>query len=216
MQLEDQRTVEVRLEDLCAIASAVGTIMGNLHNGKWKHLKAEIGIIHEVTERWANDRAVLGGGCHDDHRCGPCTSLHTPFHPGFGGWRGMSAEAAPTSTDMIKRRYFDNGEAGFLLFPVSEFVTRVMYRDQEGYVGVVAGWDISEAYTHTRYSDHVSPDGIEGFVLDTYRTPDAALIELCSSMMEDENDHDSTHLAFEELKDAAGDVLGQLVEELTA
>lgn len=212
--MEEQRTVEVRLEDLCTIARAVGTMMGDLNNGKWKHLDAGIAIIHEVTERWANDGAVLGGGCHDDHRCGPCTSRHTPFHPMFGGRRGMSAEAARMSPDMLKRRHLDKGEDGFLLFPVSKFVTRVMYRDQVGYVGVVAGWDISEAYTHTRYRGNVSPDGIERSILDTYQTPDAALIELCSSMVEDD-DHYSPNLPFEELKDAAGDVLRQLVEELT-
>ena len=214
--MEGQRTVGVRLEDLCTIAGAVGTVMGDLYNGKWNHLEGEIDIIHEVTERWANDRAVLGGGCHDNHRCGPCRSLPTPFHAMFVGRPGMPAETARVSTDMLKRRYFDNGDDGFMLRPLSEFVAKVMYRDQEGYFGVVAGWDISEAYTHTRYRDHVSPDGIEGFAINTYRTPDAALIELCSSMMEDDHNQDSAHLTCEELKAAAGDVLGQLVEELTS
>ena len=254
--MEEQRIVGVRLEDLCRIADAVATMKGNLHNGKWKYLEFEIDSIHEITERWAADEAVLGGGCHDDHRCGPCQSLPTPFHARFVG-PGMSAESlgnrdsltdmaetpefsmrsdpvsgeqahrvpeaeasdAPATrmpAEMLRRRYFDNGDAEFLLFPVSDFVVQVMYRDQTGYFGVVAGWDISEAYTHTRYRRHVSPDGIEGFTIDRYQTPDAALIELCSSMLDNEHNQVSERLTFEELKDAAGEVLGELLNELTA
>ena len=85
--------------------------------------------------------------------------------------------------EMLKRRYLNNDDVESLLFPVSDFVIQVMYRDQTGYFGVVAGWDISVPYTHTRYRDHVSPDGIEGFTIARYQTPDAALIELCSAML---------------------------------
>ena len=81
---------------------------------------------------------------------------------------------------------------------------------------MVGGWDVSVPYMYTRYWDQVSPDcGITGFILDTYRPPDAALIELCRAMIVDEHDQDSAHLTCEELRDAAGDVLRQLVEELT-
>ena len=96
--------------------------MGDLYNGKRKLLDVGVGTIHEVTKRWANDRAVLGGGCHDDHRCWPCRSLHTPFHHGFARPE-MPAESTRTSTDILKRRHFDNGDDDrFLLVPLSEFV----------------------------------------------------------------------------------------------
>ena len=214
--VDDQQTVEVRLEDLCTIADAIGTMMGDLYNGKWKHLDVGVDRIHEVTEKWANDKAVLGGGCHDDHRCGPCRSVPILFHPVFVG-SGMPAESTRMSTDMLKSRLFDSeDDDAFLLLPISEFVAKVMYRDQVGYFGVVGGWDVSEPYTYTRYREQVSPDcGIEGFTLARYLTPDAALIELCRSMMEDEHGRGSAHLTCEEMRDAAGDVLVRLVEELT-
>ena len=180
-EAEEQRIVGVRLEDLCKIADAVDSMKGDLNNGKWKYLEFEIDSIHEIVERWAADEAVLGGGCHDDHRCGPCRDLPTSFHARFVSRPGMIAESlgnrdsqtgiAETSevnvqsdpvsgaqahrvpqanasdasvprmpAEMLKRRYLNNDDVESLLFPVSDFVIQVMYRDQTGYFGVVAGW----------------------------------------------------------------------------
>ena len=58
------------------------------------------------------------------------------------------ASAARMPAEMLKRRNFDNGDAEFLLFPISDFVVQVMYGDQTSYFGVGAVRDISEAYTH--------------------------------------------------------------------
>ena len=67
-----REVVAVRQEDLCTIANAVGTMKHDLDNGKWKYLVREINRINDVVERWAIDESMLGGGCHDDHRCRLC------------------------------------------------------------------------------------------------------------------------------------------------
>ena len=69
--MEGEKVVSVRPGDLCNIADAVGTIMHDLDNGKEKYLRMEVGRIHEVVEKWASDKEVLGGGCHE-HRCRFC------------------------------------------------------------------------------------------------------------------------------------------------
>lgn len=91
-RVEEQRIVVVHLEDPCRIAHAVATMKGDLHSGKWKYLESVIDSIHKITERWAADEAVLGGGCHVDHRCEPCRSLPASFHARFAGPR-MIAES---------------------------------------------------------------------------------------------------------------------------
>ena len=64
--------VTVRLEDLCTIADSVATLVGDLDNGKYKYVGIDLEPLHEVVERWGADVSVLGGGCHDDHRCRLC------------------------------------------------------------------------------------------------------------------------------------------------
>ena len=66
------RMVTVRLEDLCTIADSVATLVGDLDNGKYKYVGIDLEPLHEVVERWGADASVLGGGCHDDHRCRLC------------------------------------------------------------------------------------------------------------------------------------------------
>ena len=90
--MEQQRIAGVYLDDLCRIADAVATMNGDLHNGKWMYLEFETDSIHEITERWVTDEVVLGGGCHNDHRCGACRSLPASFHARFAG-PGMIAES---------------------------------------------------------------------------------------------------------------------------
>ena len=95
------------------------------------------------------------------------------------------ASATRMPAEMVRRRYFDNLDAEFLLLPISDLVVKFMYGDQTGYFGVFDGRDISEAHMHTRNRHHQFPDGFEGFTIGRYQTPDAALIELCSSMLDD-------------------------------
>ena len=66
-----ETVVSVRLEDLCRIADAMGTMVHDLDNGKTKYLRIELAEIHDVVERWVADEEVLGGGCHE-HRCRLC------------------------------------------------------------------------------------------------------------------------------------------------
>ena len=67
----EERIVSVRLEDLCRIAEAMGTMVHDLDNGKRKHLHIDLRKIHDVVEKWVADEEVLGGGCHE-HRCRLC------------------------------------------------------------------------------------------------------------------------------------------------
>ena len=69
--MNEERIVSVRLEDLCHIAEAVGTMVHDLDNGKRKHLHIDLRKIHDVVEKWVADEEVLGGGCHE-HRCRLC------------------------------------------------------------------------------------------------------------------------------------------------
>ena len=69
--MTEEKTVTVRLEDLCKIADAVRTIMHDLDNGKRKYLHIDIGTVHEVVEKWVSDEDVLAG-CGHSHRCRLC------------------------------------------------------------------------------------------------------------------------------------------------
>ena len=87
--MSEERIVSVRLEDLCHIAEAMGTMVHDLGNGKTKYLRIELAKIHDVVledlrielakihdakftiEKWVADEEVLGGGCHE-HRCRLC------------------------------------------------------------------------------------------------------------------------------------------------
>ena len=69
--MNEERIVSVRLEDLCRIAEAMGTMVHDLDNGKTKYLRIELAKIHDVVEKWVADEEVLGSGCHE-HRCRLC------------------------------------------------------------------------------------------------------------------------------------------------
>ena len=73
----EEKTVSVRLEDLCGIGDAMSTMMHDLDNGKLKHLEIEIRKIHEIVERWVSDEEVLGS-CGHSHRCRVCEEFGLP------------------------------------------------------------------------------------------------------------------------------------------
>ncbi len=72
--MKEEKTVNVRLEDLCKIGEAVRTMMHDLDNGKLKYLDIEIRKIHEVVEKWVADEDVLGS-CGHGHGCRVCQEL---------------------------------------------------------------------------------------------------------------------------------------------
>ena len=72
--MNDEKTVSVRLEDLCEIGEAVRTMMHDLDNGKLRYLGTEIRKIHEVVEKWVADEDVLGS-CGHGHGCRVCQEL---------------------------------------------------------------------------------------------------------------------------------------------
>ena len=69
--MNDEKTVSVRLEDLCVIGESVRTMIHDLDNGKLRYLGIEIRKIHEVVEKWVSDEEVLGS-CGHTHRCRVC------------------------------------------------------------------------------------------------------------------------------------------------
>ena len=75
--MSEEKTVSVRLEDLCEIGDAMSTMMHDLDNGKRKYLHIEIGRIHEIVEKWVTDEEVLGG-CDHSHRCRVCRQFGPP------------------------------------------------------------------------------------------------------------------------------------------
>ena len=69
--MSEEKTVSVRLEDLCEIGDSMSTMMHDLDNGKLKYLEIEIRRIHKIVERWVSDEEVLGS-CGHSHRCRVC------------------------------------------------------------------------------------------------------------------------------------------------
>ena len=74
--MSEEKTVSVKLEDLCEIGDAMSTMMHDLDNGKWKYLRIEIGRIHEIVEKWVSDEEVLGN-CGHGHRCRVCREFES-------------------------------------------------------------------------------------------------------------------------------------------
>lgn len=66
--MSEGKVVNVRLEDLCILADAVGAMLHDLDNGNKKRLYVEVHRIHRIVEKWVSDEEALGGGCHE-HRC---------------------------------------------------------------------------------------------------------------------------------------------------
>ncbi len=231
--MSDEAKVRVPLRDLCSIAETVAGMMHDLDNGKWKHLDTDIGNIHVITERWAADETVLGGGCHPDHRCRLCRDF--PVLTQAGTTPPQQADAAPSipddqqapepaevssaanaakDRDMNEKTDYNYQGAVFILEALSESVVRVKHRDQVGYFGFNKNWDPSSPYTHTDYKGFVSDDGIEGMAIFSYSSPDAALKSLCDSMLRNQRKEDARRTNPEERKQAARRMLGEFLDEL--
>ena len=231
--VSDETKVRVPLQDLCSIAETVAGMMHDLDNGKRKYLDIDISNIHVITERWAEDETVLGGGCHPDHRCRLCRDF--PVLTQTGTTRSQQTDAVPSAPadqqdpepaelssptlpaedkDMNEKTHYNYRDAVFILDPLSESVVKVTHRDQVGYFGFNRKWDPSRPYTRTDYRGSVYDDGIEGMSIFTYSSPDAALNSLCDSMLRYQRKEDARRTNPEERKRAARRVLGEFLEEL--
>ena len=199
--MNEEEMVNVPLRDLYSIADTVAGMMHDLDNGKRKYLDIDISNIHVITERWAVDETLLGGGCHPDHRCRLCRSFPVltetrtgrsrqtddiPSEPDDRQDPEPAEESSPTvyseDQDMKEKTHYKYQGAVFILDPLSESVVKVTHRDQTGYFGFNRKWDPSKPYTRAGTEIAVHEDGIEGFVY-SFSTPDAALKSLCDSML---------------------------------
>ena len=88
--MNDEKTVAVSLRDLCDISAAVSGMMHDLDNDDMDHPYVRIDVIHVIVEGWVSDGAVLGGGCHPNHRCWLCTD-----DPGYFEWIRSRMQDAP-------------------------------------------------------------------------------------------------------------------------
>ena len=222
--------VPVRQEDLCTIAKAVGTMKHDLDNGKTTYLVQEVDRIHEVVERWAIDESVLGGGCHDDHRCRLCQEYSPLLVPRSA--RRLQADANQTDRgdskhsddpevsgsvvragepETQRRWHYNHQGAEFIPEPLSDSVVRVTHREQTGYFGVAKDWDAARPYTWTTFTS--GADEVDGVIV-SYSTPEAALDPLCGLLLNRQLKEDSRRINPEQRKRAAQKVLGEFLEEL--
>ena len=113
----------------------------------------------------------------------------------------------------MKKRHYNNGEAEFILEPLSPSVVQVTHREQVAYFGTNLNWDVLRPYAWTTLEYQVQDDGIGGAVL-WAATPDDALRALCRSLVSSQRREDSRRINPEERMAAARQVLGEFLEEL--
>ena len=113
----------------------------------------------------------------------------------------------------MKRRHYNNGEAEFILEPVSTCLVKVTHRDQTGWFGINADWDVHRPYVWTTMEFQLVDDGIAGLAF-AATTPEGALRGLCREMLEDQRKEDSNRVNPGERQDAARQVLREFLEEL--
>ena len=114
---------------------------------------------------------------------------------------------------LLGRRHYNNGEAEFILEPVSPSVVRVEHRDQVGWIGINKNWDVLQPFAETHLESHVDDDGIRGSFWG-YDTPEKALRALARSMLSDQRKADSRRVNPEERQNAARQVLREFLGEL--
>ena len=113
----------------------------------------------------------------------------------------------------MKRRYYYNRQTEFILEPVSPSLVKVTHRDQTGWFGLNADWDVIHPYAWTTLEFQAKDEGIAGPTFST-NTPDRALRGLCQEMLADRWREDSKRVNPEERKNAARQVLREFLEEL--
>lgn len=114
----------------------------------------------------------------------------------------------------MKRRHYNNGQAEFILEPVSPSLVKVAHRDQTGWFGLNSDWDVHHPYAWTTMEFQATDDGIAGPTF-CATTPDRALRGLCREMLDDQRREDSKRVNPEERQEAARQVLREFLEELS-
>lgn len=118
----------------------------------------------------------------------------------------------------------NNGQAEFILQPMSDSLVRVTHRDQVGYIGISQNWDVAAPYSWT-FRDRTArpgdvdmesfakPDGIHRNPFGE-PTPEAALKVLCNILLDMQRKEDSKRVNPEERKQSARKVLREFLDEL--
>ena len=134
----------------------------------------------------------------------------------------MSEESMQQPTPKVWSH--NNGQAEFILQPVSESLVRVTHRDQVGYIEIDQNWDVAAPYSWT-FRDRTArpgdvgmqrfakPDGIHRNPFGE-PTPEAALKVLCNILLDMQRKEDSKRINPEERKQSARKVLGEFLDEL--
>jgi hypothetical protein len=113
----------------------------------------------------------------------------------------------------MKPRHYNNGEAEFILEPLSPSLVKVTHRGQVGWFGINLDWDVDFPYGYVTYESFIQEDGISGRGLAS-STPDGALQSLCRLMLGHQRREDSQRVNPEERREAARRVLREFLEEL--
>ena len=131
------------------------------------------------------------------------------------GGSALEAGTTPPSEmeGMTGRRHYNNGEAEFILEPVSPSVVRVEHRDQVGRIGINKNWDVLQPFAFATSGFQVADDGIKGTYFG-YDTPDNALRALARHMLNDQRKADSQRVNPGERQNAARQVLREFLDGL--
>ena len=113
-----------------------------------------------------------------------------------------------------QKRHYNNGDAEFMLEPLSDSVVRVTHREQTAFFGFNRDWEPSKPYTWADYEGFVHDDGIEGRGIWKYCTPDAALRYLCNRMLTKQHREDARRINPELRQQAARQLLAEFMDEL--
>ena len=115
---------------------------------------------------------------------------------------------------VFRKRHHTDGDAEFLLEPLSKSAVRVTHRDQTGYFGIHRDWeDNLNPYTSTRRDEDVHDDGIGGINVN-HPTPDEALASLCTVMLDDQVGEDARRMRSDRWQESASDTLQEFLEGL--
>ena len=104
----------------------------------------------------------------------------------------------------------------FILEPISDALVRVTFRQQQGYFGIGLKWNPHKPYTWSTWSPNYSCPNPEGLEPALHRgvSPDEALEQLCSQLLQDQQQADAASINPEERKKAAKQVLQELLQDL--
>ena len=91
----------------------------------------------------------------------------------------------------MKKRHYNNGDAEFILEPLSDSVVRVTHRDQTGYFGIKKDWEAARLYTWINWESGAHDDGISASFSYSYPPPEAALYDLCRLLLRQQGKDDS-------------------------